>query len=71
MLMDNRKEASCVTVAGDLVRPGFAKDRGCASIPQCLLRGEFVALGQIWFLISDVLISDFWFLPLGVALKRK
>jgi hypothetical protein len=23
LLMDNRKEASCVTVAGDRVRPGF------------------------------------------------
>ena len=36
LLMDNRKEASCVTVAGDRVRP-----KGCAFIPQCLLRGEF------------------------------
>ena len=40
VLMDNRKEASCVTVAGD---PCTA-ERPCVRIPQCLLRGEFAAL---------------------------
>ena len=40
LLMDNRKEASCVTVAGDRMRP---RGRVWVSRMKCLLRGEFAA----------------------------
>ena len=52
LLMDNCEEASCVTEAGNRVRPEWPR---VDSRTKCLLRGEFVA--SLWFLPLGVALK--------------